>query len=212
MLITLDQHLPGHSQACLYALRPEQVDAATACRVVLTAEEEKRVEHMGSPRARQNFVAGRYAVRTLLAQKLNTTPNQLHLYQLEGGKPACRQGWYFSLSHSGDWLFLALHPTLPIGVDLQIPRALRYPERLLRKLGSPSPPPASRLNQAALRLWVRIEATLKATGSGLVGFSKLQSLDQGDYLWHGRRVQTLDVDFTPAPSYYAAFSVLRKSI
>lgn len=202
-LVALDCPLP--KQVRCYALRIDRVKFAD-CYLILSAEERQRYERITSPARRRHFLAGRYAVRMLLAKALGVAPDQLRLHEVHGGAVVCEQGWQFSLSHSGNWLLVALHPILQIGIDLQIDRQLRYPRQLLQKLNGLASITAVS-NEAVLQLWVRMEAVLKATGMSLAEFRVLGRPGQNEYLWRGRKVRVLNLDFAPTSDYYAALSV-----
>lgn len=74
------------------------------------------------------------------------------------GKPYAREAPEFSLSRSGRWGLIALADR-PVGVDLEVRRVL---ERPLPDLLAPG-----ETSGDELRTWVRKEALLKATGTGL---------------------------------------------
>jgi 4'-phosphopantetheinyl transferase len=108
----------------------------------------------------------------ILAAYLEIEPQALEYRTLAGGKPVLADGALeFNLSHSGDLALVAVSRDLPVGVDLEHPRGFRDEPRMARRicsarelehLAGPSDP------DELLRLWVRKEAVVKATGEGLV--------------------------------------------
>ena len=86
------------------------------------------------------------------------------------GKPFLAQGPEFSLSHSGDYLLLAIAPQ-PVGVDIERHRQLEYRALAGRCF---HPQEQALLQQAAAKeqvlffdIWTCRESCLKATGLGL---------------------------------------------
>ena len=171
-------------------------------------------------------LAGRAACRSLLAAQGGLC--------LEGeftandwGKPRlARGGFEFSLSHSGDEIWLAATRAMPLGVDVQqdepgvdgagLGHAFFHPQeaRAIFDAGPAHGPGAFR------RCWVRKEAVVKAVGRGLSvplsSFAVAVDARDGDWLadpprsdggplWDGPWT-TLDL---PAPAgYSAALAVL----
>jgi len=82
------------------------------------------------------------------------------LHRLSTGQPYYPGPWRFSISHTDEWVVVALSAA-PIGVDIE--KMGRVQERHLRFLdvqnqGSPLDP---------THIWVTLEATAKATGQGV---------------------------------------------
>ena len=106
------------------------------------------------------------------------------------GKPCCNGGPEFNLSHSGDLILLALHPSRPVGVDVEQARPdLDWRPIARRVLPAAETEALERLaaggvSSAAadgfLRAWCRLEAGLKARGLGLAG---LGDSPQGLMVW-----------------------------
>jgi 4'-phosphopantetheinyl transferase len=86
------------------------------------------------------------------------------------GKPrVAGDGPEFSLSHAGDGVLLAVHPTAPVGVDLEV--AGRNVDQIGPMVAGPGE--LHVFGPALVHRWVRKEAVLKATGDGLaVGMSR----------------------------------------
>ena len=83
----------------------------------------------------------------------------------------------FSISHSGDWLWLAIGES-SIGLDVEQHRPRRNLSRLMNHVLSPLELAwvSSQDDElrAFYRLWTLREAVLKASGRGLAGLSRLQ--------------------------------------
>jgi 4'-phosphopantetheinyl transferase len=108
----------------------------------------------------------------ILATYLDVEPQVLEYATLPGGKPILAGGAIeFNLSHSGQLALVAVSRDLQVGVDLEHPRNFRNEAGMARRICT-----ASELEHLArtdardelLRLWVRKEAVVKATGEGLV--------------------------------------------
>lgn len=151
----------------------------------LDAAERARLARLPTGLARARLLRGRGLLRAALAGPLGCTPGAVRLEVGPGGRPALiGPGPSFNLSHSGRWLVLAV--ALPrggqapaaVGVDVEQGPALGE-SSLLTRFGDDvqrvvftdverawvgaAPDPGA----AALRLWTRKEAALKAVGAGL---------------------------------------------
>lgn len=139
----------------------------------LSLAERQRLEAMAHPRQASLFLLGRFLLRHWLGRRLEQDPAGIDIRIDAGGKPApADPDWHFSISHSGDWLALALARGAEIGLDLECrqldpPRiqrlARRYFSRAEQHWLAQSPDPA----QDFLRLWTVKEAVLKAEGGGI---------------------------------------------
>ena len=95
------------------------------------------------------------------------------------GRPAFRDPLLpeFSISHSGDWLWLAIGES-SIGLDVEQHRPRRNLSKLMNHVLSPLELAwvSSQDDElrAFYRLWTLREAVLKASGRGLAGLSRLQ--------------------------------------
>ncbi len=128
---------------------------------------------------RQRFLVGRWLLRTLTAQVLGISFDQVDLAVDPLGRPVLNSGldsgeagWFLSLAHSGEVVLAAIART-PVGVDVEeLPTRPQHP-RLAERVCSPEE--FDRLSQldeparqvAFTEIWVRKEAYGKALGVGL---------------------------------------------
>lgn len=89
----------------------------------LSQQEEARLSTMSAPRRRTQFIAGRWLARQCLAAQGGGRWQDYGLSAPDDGAPQLLAApvsgaWYFSLSHSGDWLACAVS-SLPVGVDVE---------------------------------------------------------------------------------------------
>lgn len=111
--------------------------------------ERARAEAINRPRARQRWVASRWALREVLGSYLGEEPAKVDLRFGERGKPmlaAPGGSLRFNLSHSGELALIALCEGREVGVDVQ-----RLGERPLDYYED----------------WTRREAIAKCHGTGL---------------------------------------------
>jgi 4'-phosphopantetheinyl transferase len=126
---------------------------------------------LDDPEKRRRRELAHAAQDQILASYLEVEPDALRYARLPGGKPVLeRGGLEFNLSHSGELALLAVSRGRPVGVDLEHPRSFRNEAGMARRICT-----ARELRHLAtagdadelLRLWVRKEAVVKATGKGL---------------------------------------------
>ncbi len=162
--------------ADLYLLNTELVDDEQLIGLPseLSPEEYRHWHEIRQPVRQREYLLGRVLLRRLLAERLHCPAGSLAFYIGEHGKPMlCDHHWQFNLSHSGEWLVLALCREGPLGVDVEmglrrrpiLPLAERFyaadEYQWLRTL-----PPQEQAS-AFYRLWSRKEAVLKAHGAGI---------------------------------------------
>lgn len=150
---------------------------------LLPPQEQERLERLRRADDRDRFLLGRAVLRLLLAHELAVPPDRLHFGIGPHGKPTLARGPCFNLAHSGDLILLAFHPHRPVGVDVERhrpglhwqPIARRcFPAGLCRALEAL--PEAQQL--AAFHVhWCRLEARLKAHGTGFAAFAQEQRHD-----------------------------------
>lgn len=143
------------------------------------------------------------ALRTILAGYLNRQPESIEIDTTPQGKPYLRDSRiHFSLSHSHDQALIAVSTVAPVGVDIEHTREFRSPRTLARRICSERELAWVETSGQLLRLWVRKEAFVKATGDGLTRpLTDLDVLD--DDLAGGWRCLDLE---GPAPGFQAALA------
>jgi len=165
--------LPG-AQVWLIPLPADGESVSAATRACLSAEEVGRADRFAHSHHAMRYVAAHAAARTLLGELLGQKPAALIWSAQADGKPGLADHpLQFNLSHSHTWALLAIHPTLHMGVDLELHRPWEPMDDLAREVLHPAEaalwdhlPPAARA-LALYTAWTRKEACLKALGTGL---------------------------------------------
>lgn len=101
-----------------------EIDAALLDRYekLLSDEELTRLRSFRSPSSAKEFLVGRALLRTALAGRLNCEPQQLQFSKNADGKPSLsfpQSKWQFNLTHSHDWVALALCEGASVGIDIE---------------------------------------------------------------------------------------------
>lgn len=151
----------------------------TRWREILADDERLRAERFHFEKDRRHFIAGRGALRMLLARYLNQSAQEVCFAYSNYGKPQLANSTStidlrFNLTHSHGLALLALTHGRDIGVDVERLRDMeRDGEPLAERFFSPresavlrSLPPEMR-REAFFHCWTRKEAYIKANGKGL---------------------------------------------
>ncbi|HWG46834.1 MAG TPA: 4'-phosphopantetheinyl transferase superfamily protein [Gemmataceae bacterium] len=165
-------------------------DVLSRLHASLADEERKRAARFHFEKDRRHFIAGRGAMRSLLAPYLQQRPEQVRFAYTIHGKPllvgeAGAIDLRFNLTHSHGLALLAVTRGREIGVDVERIRDNLEGEKLAERFFSPrevaalrSLPPELR-REAFFHCWTRKEAYIKAVGKGLT-----LPLDQFDVTLH----------------------------
>lgn len=160
---------------CLDRRRGVAPDLAADWAASLSPAERQRLAALRLAADRERFLLGRGLLRALLGRWLNRAAAAVAIELGQHGKPHCLGGPQFNLSHSGDLILLAVHPTWPVGVDVEQHRpGLDWPPIARRMFGDAEVEalmqgsPAEQA-QAFLQGWCLLEAGLKASGLGFAG-------------------------------------------
>jgi 4'-phosphopantetheinyl transferase len=146
----------------------------------LSTDERARAARFRQARDRRRWIAAHVALRHLLVQYTEISPDALRLETGSQGKPALlnEPSLRFNLTHAGERAALAVAWQREVGIDLE-PLAGDLPggqemNALLATTCTPaeaawitSLPPADR-HGAFLRIWTLKEAYLKGIGAGLL--------------------------------------------
>lgn len=170
------------------------------------SEGMNRKQRMLRRRLQQQFV-----LRLLLGAYLGCAGKSVQLVRTDAGKPvlggAHAGALCFNLSHSANWLAVAVGRDGEIGVDIETERkmprardlAVRFfPAEEARWLGHQDEPFLSR---QFLVQWTAREALVKAAGSGLAG-----SLGRIELDWQPPAVRTLPEEW-PEPDHWSLLAL-----
>ncbi|MEO6802936.1 MAG: 4'-phosphopantetheinyl transferase superfamily protein [Granulicella sp.] len=145
---------------------------------VLTAEEVARAERLLKGRVREQFVSGRWFLRTLLGEALGVAPREVAIRAGVHGKlyvPIVDgRTVSFNIAHSGDTVLVALRRHGTVGVDvechgamvdvMEVAEASFHPNEVNRLLAYTD---EDQRRRAFYQYWTRKEAVAKADGRGM---------------------------------------------
>ncbi len=142
---------------------------------LLTGDELARADRLRSEKARQQFLAGRAALRAILSRYAGCDPRQLQFSHGAHGKPTLRLPLVrleFNLTHSGGKAMIAVSCGVELGIDLELVRPVTEMETILENYFSPveqeqlrSLPELSK-PEGFFNAWTRKEAYIKGRGEG----------------------------------------------
>lgn len=144
----------------------------------LGEDESVRLRMMTATSRQRSFLAGHWLARRVSAEWLQLDAHRITLHRHDDGRPRLLVDdapslLSLSLSHSGDWLAIAL-ATVPVGIDVELPRRPRDLRALARFTFSPEEVAGLEglddigYNAAFHRLWTLKEARGKRSGTGLL--------------------------------------------
>jgi 4'-phosphopantetheinyl transferase len=146
-------------------------------RLILSPDELDRAQRFRFDKHRNRYIAGRGALRSLLAKYTSRDASALKFNYSQHGKPSLEAvgDLHFNLSHSGDLALIAMTRIGEIGVDIEPVRELRDASDLVKRFFSTRESelfhrlPEPDRPEAFFNLWTRKESWLKATGDGISG-------------------------------------------
>jgi 4'-phosphopantetheinyl transferase len=144
----------------------------------LSAEERERANRFHIDDDRDRYTVSHGSLRRILGQYLDLPPEEIAFGHGEHGKPNLDPlpqagGLAFNMSHSGDFILIAVGLLREVGVDVEKVRPEIELERLARRFFSPgeveslSAQESDQRLAAFFRCWTRKEAYIKARGGGL---------------------------------------------
>lgn len=154
-------------------------DSAIAAGTAWLGEDEAaRLRGMTAASRQRSFLAGHWQARVVASDWLQVDLRRISLHRHEDGRPLLLVDGEpsllsLSLSHSGDWLAIAL-ATTPVGIDVELPRRARDLRALARFTFSSEEVAGlqglddSGYSAAFHRLWTLKEARGKRSGTGLL--------------------------------------------
>lgn len=141
---------------------------------VMSDGERQKALAFRLPSMRERYVAARVLLRQTLAGYLQEDPASLQFETGEYGKPCLVCGsLYFNISHTGDFLLIAVADFPDIGIDIETIKPRGSIASLARRCFSDREfdrwlqlPAAAQL-EVFYRLWTKKEAFVKAVGRGI---------------------------------------------
>lgn len=141
---------------------------------ILNDSERQKAQTFKFQALRDRFVMVRAALRQTLASYLDSAPADLCFEAGEYGKPHLACGsLHFNLSHTGDYLLIAVGNVPDIGIDIEAITARNSLDGIAKRVFSSNEfaqwqqlPPEQQL-AGFYRLWTKKEAFVKAVGRGI---------------------------------------------
>ena len=165
--------LPGKLDICRIRLS-ENVRLPGYFKDILSIEEQNRAISYIDEHSKNRFIINRIALRMLLGKYLNILPADILFITGPNNKPYVgnteNHGLYYNVSHSGDWMLIAISDS-EVGIDIeQTDNDLGFEEVLPVCFSKEEIDLIQRSEQSRdlfYLLWTRKEALLKATSKGL---------------------------------------------
>ncbi|MBN2684366.1 MAG: 4'-phosphopantetheinyl transferase superfamily protein [Pontiellaceae bacterium] len=158
---------------------PEVQDRAAEIESVLSAREREKAARFRREADRASSIAARGALRILLSGYSGLPAPAITFSYTDNGKPFIKNSDIaFNLSHSAEWVLIAISQGRKIGVDIEKVKRTMKVERVAERYFSAEEQSAiqTSADPCALffELWARKEAYVKACGSTL--FSELKRI------------------------------------
>jgi 4'-phosphopantetheinyl transferase len=152
---------------------------------LLTLEETLRAGKYKQQKNTYRFIVSRGAQRIILGRYLQAQPAQLQFILGDNKKPYLlnenREILHYNLSHSGDWIVLAV-AQLHVGADVEyIDPVFPFQDILEDNFSRKEADYINISPERFFTLWTRKEAILKATGQGLGDHLKITPSLDGKY-------------------------------
>jgi len=156
---------PGVRVYQIHLDHPAGLDTST-----LNEAELARGRKMRGAGPQRRALAGRVALREILAIETSCSPAMLSITTQPGGKPVLAgKHLHFSLAHTGAFAAMAVSDQCPVGIDLECIQRQSDFEELATRFFHPGE--AAWLKDdcrlSFFRLWTSKEAVLKCTGEGI---------------------------------------------
>ncbi len=142
---------------------------------LLTLQERARADRFRQADDRRRYIVGRGVLRRMLGRRLNRAPGSLAFGASPHGKPTLADAGEiaFNVSHSGDYVLVAVGRAAAIGVDVEQLRSgmdlVGVGARVFTpaELASITGAPEAQRRACFVRQWTFKEAVVKAVGLGL---------------------------------------------
>lgn len=178
----IQSSLSAVSVTFVFAAPVSVVFAMGSDRLMLSSEEALRRKRLLRITDQMRFTAAHVLKRLLLSRYLGLCSKNLVFSKNLHGKPYLKDhAIHFSLSHSGDWVTLAIDPVSSVGVDVEVERDARTWDSVVPTIRSADEEPLS-----PIKSWTAKEALLKAYGTGLTFDPRLVSVKADGLEFTGR--------------------------
>jgi len=149
----------------------QSINRLACFEALLSPDEKLRADKYRQQKDTHRFIVSRGAQRIILGRYLNHPPAELKFVLGDNKKPYLMsrtgEAILYNLSHSGDWIVLAV-ATMPVGADVeQIDHAFPFQDILADNFSGEEAKFIGTSPERFFMLWTRKEAILKATGQGL---------------------------------------------
>lgn len=197
---------PGAAEVHVWCIDLDCADASCgAAERVLSADEVARANRYVVARDRCRFIAGRAALRRLLAAYIGDEPELLRFHYGPNGKPllageAGQSSLSFNIARSHQLALVAISGQFAVGVDIEYYRSVPNSDALVKRFFTANEQAQLAAGDTSdrralfLTYWTRKEAIIKLTGSGLQ-----RPLNTLDVSWSGA-VSPVRVELEPAAS------------
>lgn len=212
------------------AYLPEDRPYLTFFMNTLSPDEQARADRFRRSKDRISFALTRGILRCVLSRYLGSSPEKIRFDYTSFGKPRLcanpeESRLNFNLSHSNQWIVLAVGKSRKIGIDVEHIRDNLDYASIARRFFSPQEvdfiesAPKVRKQGLFYEIWVRKEAYLKALGKGLSmplseftvplgsSISEISYLDADPWLFHGI---SIDPEYASALVTHAPVQHIRK--
>ena len=203
----------------------DELDVASAVQL-LDRDERQRYDEYANVTVARRFAVGRSILRAVLGLITDVAPVDVALQVGVHGKPklaasAGAEPLWFSSAHSEELYVVAVSSVGDVGVDIERHRAIEQWERVADRVLDAAERSdlavavahGEEPGQAFLRHWCRVEAELKAVGSGIAGLEAHRAGQRPS----GLRLAECDVGTPPggmegeAPRYQLAVALCSPS-
>ena len=159
----------------LWWLEPERVEETPDTLALLTSEERAQHQRFIPPLKRQEYLATRVMLKTILASTLGIAREEVRFTTNQWGRPELTPvpSLRFNITHTEGLVCLLLSDEHDLGVDTErlarAPRLLALAPNVFapRELSDLSALPSDEQAHRALTLWTLKESYIKARGMGL---------------------------------------------
>lgn len=184
--------MPPSTDISVFSARFSAIKKQENLFLLLSSDEILRSVHLVEKTTRDEFVYSRATLRQILAEFCQTSPEKIELVYNAHGRPELAEKHspklHFSVSHSGDFLVIAVCEACPIGVDVEALRTVGQAAAIAKRVFSLDEQahftqlPEAERARFFFQTWTKKEAILKARGlslASLINSKTMTELAQG---------------------------------